>query len=337
MKISILIPCHNEEKSIQKCVQSCLDQTRKADQIVVVNDGSTDRSRELLEDFRHVITIVNIPKATGNKSYAQQHGLQFVTGDVFIATDGDTMLDPHFVEETERSMRDESIAAVGGCVKSLRLNWLTSCRAFEYTLGQNLHKLAQSYINFMFVIPGAAGAFRTALFKEKIRFDHDTITEDLDFTYKFHELGLKIAYNRSIVSYTQDPTTIHAYINQMRRWYGGGYQNLLKHFRVVENPVRALELSLVYIEGLVFSALMFVMPLVNLQFSAYFIASYALVITLFVMWASVKEHRLDLLIVPFIYPFIILLNAGIFLEQFIKEIILHKRNLVWFQPDRIRL
>ena len=97
MKISILIPCHNEEKSIEACVLSCLNQSRPADEIIVVNDGSTDASGEILRKFGEAITVIDIPVATGNKSHAQERRLQDITGDVFIATDGDTILHPDFI------------------------------------------------------------------------------------------------------------------------------------------------------------------------------------------------------------------------------------------------
>lgn len=58
------------------------------DEIVVVNDGSTDNTKKILEGFGKKIKLINIEKATGNKSHAQEYGLRFVTGDVFIATDG---------------------------------------------------------------------------------------------------------------------------------------------------------------------------------------------------------------------------------------------------------
>lgn len=337
MKISILIPCHNEEKSVRQCVLSCLNQTRKADQIVVVNDGSTDRSGEILAEFGDQITVITIPKATGNKSYAQERGLEAVTGDVFIATDGDTMLNPQFVEVVEENFKNSEVMAMSGYVKSLKINWLTTCRAFEYAVGQNIHKLAQSYMNFMFVIPGAAGAFRTEVFKQNISFEHDTITEDLDFTYKFHRLGLKIAYDRRAISYTQDPTTLGQYINQTRRWIGGGFQNLRKHFAIVREPVKALELSLIYIEGLVFSLALILMPFINLYFFGYLIASYFIVESLFAIAMAIKERRADILLVPFVYLLFVFINAWIFLEQFVKEIILKRKNLVWFQPDRVNL
>ena len=193
MKISILIPCHNEEKSIADCVLSCLNQTRPADEIIVVNDGSTDKSGEILRSFGNKIVLVTVPKATGNKSHAQEIGLSYVTGDIFIATDGDTVLDQNFVKYVEEDYRENpELTAVGGYVRSLRHNWITACRAFEYSVGQNLHKLAQHHLGFLFVIPGAAGVFKVADFKKNITFEHDTLTEDLDFTYRLHKLDLKL-------------------------------------------------------------------------------------------------------------------------------------------------
>lgn len=337
MKISIVIPCHNEEKSIRACVESCLAQTRKADQILVINDGSTDRSGEILAEFGSQIDVLTIPKATGNKSKAQERGLPFIKGDVFIATDGDTKLNPLFVETVEREFSDPKVAAMSGMVKSLPYNWLTACRAFEYSISHNFHKLAQSYLNFIFVISGAAGAFRTSVFKEYLHFDHDTITEDLDFTYKLHRMGFKISYNRDAISYTQDPAKLKQYINQMRRWYGGGWQCFKKHYGVVAKPIRALEMSLIYIEGILFSLLMFVMPFINVYFWAIFWVGATIANFVFALYVARIEKRADLLYVPLIFPLILHVNAWIFLEQGFKEVILGKTNLVWFQPERVNI
>jgi len=318
-------------------VESCLSQTRKPDQILVINDGSTDRSGEILAEFGDRIDVLTIPKATGNKSRAQEAGLAYVTGDVFIATDGDTKLNPYFVEAIEKEFEDPTVAAVSGTVKSLPYNWLTACRALEYAISHNLHKLAQSYLNFLFVISGAAGAFRTSLFKEHLTFEHDTLTEDLDFTYKLNRLGFRIAYTRDAISYTQDPAKLGGYINQMRRWYGGGWQNLQKHYAIAGRPVKALELSLIYIEGLIFSVFLFVMPFINLYFELWFWVANIIVNMLVAIWIAFEDKRTDVLWVPLFYPFILHINSWIFLEQGIKEVILGRKNLVWFQPDRVNI
>ena len=337
MKISVLIPCHNEEKSIKKCVESCLAQTRKADEIIVVNDGSSDRSGELLAEFGDLIRVVNIPVATGNKSYAQEQGLKYITGDIFITTDGDTMLHGRFVENIEKHFLDPQVGAVCGYIKSLRHNWLTRSRAFEYSISQNIHKLAQSYMQFVFVIPGAAGAFRTEVFRDLLAFDHDTITEDLDFTYKLNKSQWKIGYCRKAIVYTQDPATIHGYINQMRRWYGGGWQNLLKHWNIALRPIQALEMSLIYIEGVIFSLVLFILPFISLNLAIKFNVIYILVSIVLATYASIRERRTDLVWAPFVSVFLVYINSYIFLEQLVRELILRRHNLEWFKPERMQV
>ncbi len=125
MKISILIPCYNEELTIERCIYSCINQTRPADEIVVVDDSSTDGTHDILKKFKSPkIKVVRTPKNTGNKSYAQEYGLQFVTGDIFIATDGDTILQKDFISIIEKDMQDKSIFAVAGYVRSARYPFL---------------------------------------------------------------------------------------------------------------------------------------------------------------------------------------------------------------------
>ena len=60
---------------------------------MVVDDSSTDATPSILAEYADRITVVRTPQNFGNKSYAQEYGLQYVTGDVFISTDGDTILD----------------------------------------------------------------------------------------------------------------------------------------------------------------------------------------------------------------------------------------------------
>jgi cellulose synthase/poly-beta-1,6-N-acetylglucosamine synthase-like glycosyltransferase len=334
LRITLLIPCRNEEKSIAKSIESWLAQTRPADEIIVVDDCSTDKTADILAKFKRDLKTVRTEKNLGKKSHAQQFGLQFVTGDIFIATDADTLLEPDFIERIEADFADPAVAAVGGYVRSLKYNWLTRHRAFEYAIGQNFHKLAQSYLNCMFVIPGAAGAFRTDIFRKYLSFEHDTIAEDLDFTYKLHKLGLKLLYDRKAVVCTQDPATMRGYINQMRRWFGGGWQNLIKHYNVFERPSHALELSLMYTEGLVFSTLMILVPILNIHYAVFFLFPYLCIAFVMSVYAAIKERRWDMLLVPIPYLFFLYLNAYIFMEQFVLEVVMHRKELTWFTPER---
>ena len=335
MKISVLIPCYNEENTVAACIESVLGQSRPADEIIVVNDGSTDGTRSILASFGHSIRIVDTPQNTGNKSHAQEYGLQFVTGDIFVTTDADSLLAPDFIERIEKDFADPSVEAVAGYIKSVRMNWLTACRELDYVIGQDLHKKAQSHLNAILVIPGCAGAFRTHTFRKHITFDHDTVTEDLDFTYKYHKNEFRILFDTKAVVYTQDPFTLYSYIHQMRRWIGGGWQNLLKHWRVVaRRPGHAVEIGFVYIEGTVFGLLFFILPLINVFYFITFFSGYFLVAGALGLYGAIARKRYDLALYAPLFPIVLIINSLIFLEQFVREVVFRRRTLHWFKPER---
>lgn len=335
MKISILIPCHNEEKSIGACVESCLNQNRPLDQILVVNDGSTDNSGKILEKFGDKIDVVRVFHATGNKSRAQEIGLGCINGDIFIATDADTVLHPDFAKYVEQDFKTKKCASVGGYVKSLKYNWLTAYRELDYFIGQEIFKRGQSRIGALYVVPGCASAFVTKIFRENLNFDHDTVTEDLDFTYKLHELGFSIHFDDRAVVYTQDPPTLPSYVNQMRRWYGGGFQNLLKHFRAAKRPKIAIEMVLIYFEGLVSALMLFLLPFIRIEIFIFFYLLNSVPVFFFAICAAISRKRFDLLMICPLHPIIGVINSYVFLEQFVKEVLLKKKTMTWLEVKRV--
>ena len=334
MKISILIPCYNEEKTIAKALDSCLNQSRPADEIVVVNDGSSDNTLSILEQYKDKIKIVDLAQNTGSKSYAQSIGLQHVTGDVFITADADTLLDREFVKNIEIEFKDPKAMAVAGYVKSMKSNVITACRELEYLYGQEVHKYAQSMLDAIYVVPGCASAFRKKVFNVLIESSHDTITEDLDFTYQFHELGVKIRFCKKAIVYTQDPDNLSSYINQIRRWYGGGWQNLVKHWRNVKKKALMFEIMLMFGETTLFGFLLLISPFINFAFFLYLCGTSLVFAIAMGSYAAWRRKRIDLLLASPVYIFMVIINSYVFLEQMVKNVILRKRILVWYKPER---
>lgn len=334
MKVTVLIPSRNEAKSIQKCVDSVLNQSRKADEIIVVDDASTDNTLKKLQKYKKQIKVLMLNYSYGKKSYAQEVGMKHVTGDIVITTDADTVLDSDFIKNILLEFKDKKVIASAGYVKSMKHNVLTACRQIEYLLGQEVHKHAQSYINALFVIPGCAAAFRVKAFNKHMKMDHDTLTEDLDFTYKHHRNNLKITFCKKAIVYTQDPSSIQDYVNQLRRWYAGSWQNLLKHKKVLEKPNNALELTLIFLEGLIFPFLLVLALLFNMQVFIFYYLSYFVVVFLFALYHAYKDKRIDVLMVTPIYLFVSFINYVVFIEQFILEVVLNKNNSLWIQPKR---
>lgn len=342
MKITLFMPCHNEEKGLGKSLEAALVQTRPLDQIVVVNDGSTDNTKKILTEFSRehkLIKAVNLRNNTGNKSKAQEKGLSKITGDITIMTDGDTVLDEQFVEQIERIFsadEDGRIAAVCGQVKSMKYNWVTAFRAVDYTIGFDVFKQAQSILGYVFVMPGCATAIRTDVLKQ-LSFNHDTVTEDLDFTYQIHLMGMRIIFEEKAIVYTQDPPNLKSYIRQMRRWYGGGWQNLVKYYSIVfKNPIAAVELTLMFGEGLLYSMfLFFVLFMYPLFFFMYIVPAYFVITFLFAVYSGIKNRRLDLILFSPTYIFFSFLNAGLTIFEFFNEVVFRRKNLVWLKADRV--
>ncbi len=337
MRVSLLIPAYNEEKTIKQCIVSCLNQSRPPDQIVVVDDCSTDKTPQILAEFGSQIEVVRTPAQSGNKSKAQEFGFQFINGDILIMTDADTILHPDFIKNILPYFVNQRVAAVAGYVQSLPHNLLTACREIDYFIGQRLHKRAQSFLHSVYIIPGCAAAFRTDIFRRHIKFSHDTLTEDLDFTYTLYQRGFAIRFAAEAISFTQDPPNIHSYIRQMRRWYTGGWQNLLKHLDIFSTPAAAIELSLLYLESLAIAVLVFVLPLINLYWFFAFLGFYLSIIFVLASYISLRERRLDILIAAPLYLFVSLLNLSLFVYTFIKVVLLQKRLLKWSFVDRVEI
>ena len=342
MKISLLIPSYNEDKSLDACLLSVFAQTRPLDEIIVVNDGSTDSTHAILTNYSLQYTIlkpIHLKKNTGNKSKAQMKGFPHITGDIVIMTDGDTILDKHFVERIEADFERDTtgrLAAVAGYVSSIAYNWITACREIDYIVGQNIFKKAQSIIGYIYVMPGCATAIKTDILRWLTVY-HDTVTEDLDFTFQLHLKDLHIAYDMEAIVYTQDPPNLSSYIRQMKRWYGGGWQNIRKYWSIMlTNPSAGFVLASVFIDGVIYSAITIFMPILNPGFfftfllPAYFIGAF-----LFAVYASIKSARYDLLFYFPHYVLIIFVNAYIIGYEFIREIVLQKWDLLWKRADRV--
>lgn len=95
MKISIIIPVYNAEKYIEKCLDSVLNQTYKNIEIIVINDGSTDNSYDVLKKYKNKIILIN--QKNHGVSYSRNVGIDKSTGDYIMFIDGDDWIDEDMV------------------------------------------------------------------------------------------------------------------------------------------------------------------------------------------------------------------------------------------------
>ncbi len=229
--VSVLIPCYNEEKVICKTIESVLNSNYKNFEVIVVDDGSSDASYELVcSQFRDNPRIKCFRKENGGKAFALNFGLQQATGDIFIAIDADTIFDREAIRLMTRYFSDPLVAAVSGNVKvGNRHKMLTQWQHSEYVTGFNLERRAYSELNCITVVPGAIGAWRKDLVLEQGGFQHDTLAEDTDMTLSLLEKGCRIEFEENAKAYTEAPETFRSLIKQRFRWTYGTLQCLWKH------------------------------------------------------------------------------------------------------------
>jgi glycosyltransferase involved in cell wall biosynthesis len=101
-RVSIIINNYNYAQFLGSCIQSTLDQTEAADEIIVVDDGSTDKSLEIAEEFSRAITIV--AKRNGGQASAYNSGLAASAGDLICFLDADDLLYPNAVSLWKASL-----------------------------------------------------------------------------------------------------------------------------------------------------------------------------------------------------------------------------------------
>ncbi|MHB1953057.1 MAG: glycosyltransferase family 2 protein [Sulfobacillus sp.] len=102
MQISVIVPCYNEESYLARCLKTLFDQSLGADEVIVVDDGSTDRSREIALQFP-VKLLKGRHEGPGNARNLGAHSSQ---GDILVFVDADMYVDREFLEHLTRPIRD---------------------------------------------------------------------------------------------------------------------------------------------------------------------------------------------------------------------------------------
>jgi len=236
--VSVLIPAYNEEGVIVQTVRAALATVLADLRVIVVNDGSKDRTGALLDaEFSRDPRVQIIHQPNQGKAAALNHALAQATTDIVVTIDADTEVEPEAVPFLLRHFADPTVGAVAGNVKvGNRTRWLTRWQALEYITSQNLEKRAFDLLNCITVVPGALGAWRRTAIEQAGGITSDTVAEDADLTVAIRRLGWRIAYDEDAVAWTDAPETAAALVGQRFRWTFGTLQSCWKHRDTLFRP-----------------------------------------------------------------------------------------------------
>ncbi len=106
--ISIILPVYNVEKYVEKCITSILNQSYKNFELIIVNDGSTDRSLEICQKYQGE-NILLLDKPHGGLSSARNLGLQYCKGEFIAFIDSDDWVEENYLEELINGFTEEDI------------------------------------------------------------------------------------------------------------------------------------------------------------------------------------------------------------------------------------
>jgi cellulose synthase/poly-beta-1,6-N-acetylglucosamine synthase-like glycosyltransferase len=237
-KITVQLPIYNERFVIQRLLEavSKLNYPKEKLEIQVLDDSDDDTSmlaQQLVDKLsRDAFLIEHIQRKNriGFKAGALQNGLNLASGEYIAIFDADFIPDPNFLIDSLAYFTHEKIGMVQSRWGHLnpRASWLT--RAQE--LGLNCHFIIDQegrskggyFINFN----GTAGIWRKSCIEDAGAWEADTLTEDLDLSYRAQMKGWQFNFCPDIISPAELPNQVSALKSQQFRWIKGGVETSKK-------------------------------------------------------------------------------------------------------------
>jgi cellulose synthase/poly-beta-1,6-N-acetylglucosamine synthase-like glycosyltransferase len=245
--VSCIITCYSEGRDVQKTIRSLTEQIYPGKiEMLAMIDGAAknkltyDSALEMsgfVTGFENRKLIV-VPKwQRGGRVSSLNTGLNFASGEIIMALDGDTSFDNNMVERATRHFEDPSVSAVSGClrVRNADESLTASLQAIEYFVSIQASKTGLSSFNMVNNISGAFGVFRKSVLDLVEGWDAGT-AEDLDITLRIknyfgrYKKEFRILFDPEAIGHTDAPATFKGFLKQRIRWDGDlSYLYFRKH------------------------------------------------------------------------------------------------------------
>jgi len=236
--VTVQLPIYNEKYVVERLIDAVckLDYPLDKLEIQVLDDSTDETVTVISEKVQHYqakqINIQHIRRLerVGFKAGALQYGLQQTDSEYLAIFDADFMPRPDFLLKTLPKFTHERIGMVQTKWSHLNKDYglLTKIQAFwldaHFTVEQKGREQAGSFINFN----GTAGMWRKSCIINAGGWQHDTLTEDLDLSYRAQLRGWKFVYREEIESPAELPVAIPAIKSQQYRWNKGAAETARK-------------------------------------------------------------------------------------------------------------
>ena len=240
-KVAVIVPAYNEEETIESTVNSllALDYPKDRLKIYVVNDGSKDKTWEVLQSYRDNKQVSLLSKENGGKASAMNFAFERLEADTELVgiLDADSFVKKDaLLEMVKKFQEDPKYSAVTPAIKIYNPNKIIRfLQNAEYNLSVWLRKSFDN-LGTIFIIPGPFSFYKKEALDTAGPWKHAHGTEDLEMGLRFQEMGLKIANTSKAVVYTVSPDTVYKLYKQRLRWTYGFLNNAWDYRFLFFNP-----------------------------------------------------------------------------------------------------
>ena len=236
-KITVFIAAHNEERVIAGCIEALLAADYPSDRlkIVPVNDRSTDRTGDIIEEYRarepDRITPYHRTEGLPGKSAALKDAIQFANGEIMVMFDADYVPSRGLLKQLTAPFFDPEVGAVMGRVVPANVgrNVLTRMLDLERSAGYQVDQQARMNLRLVPQFGGTVGGVRRAAMDAVGGWDAAMLAEDTDITIRLLIHGWKTVYTNRSECHEEVPEEWPVRLRQVRRWARGHNQVLARH------------------------------------------------------------------------------------------------------------
>lgn len=227
IKVSIIVPAYNVDKYIEKCLNTLVNQTLKEIEIIVVNDGSTDRTKQEIQKFveKYPEKIIYLEKENGGLSDARNYGMPYAKGEYIGCIDSDDYIEENMYEEMYKKAKEENSDMV-----ECDFIWeYPDKQRIDVGKIYNNKKEAMIYAR---VVAWNKIIRREIIEKQQIQYPKGLRYEDVEFFYKILPSLEKISFaKKPFIHYIQRENSIANTQNERVKEIFDIWNNVLEYYK----------------------------------------------------------------------------------------------------------
>jgi len=235
--VSVLIPAHNEERVIGHALAAATAIDYPDYEVVVVDDGSTDGTRGVVEPYvqRGEVRLI-VKQQNEGKAMALNDAIPCLNGEIVLIMDADAEPEPDILRHMLPHFEHARVAAVTGNPRVKNVDtFLARLQLIEFSSIVSLLRRSQRIWGRIMTVSGVVAAFRKSALLDVGVFSPEMPTEDIELTWKLQRRFWDIRYEPHALVWMTVPSTLSGLMHQRRRWSRGLMQVLHKHRDVMRH------------------------------------------------------------------------------------------------------